>query len=412
MFTRNFLNLMSSVPQASTVVYGTMPVKDVYGMQYCLSTQHNRFPNAVTEAFTSDAYAAGISFGSDDTTPTENDYNLHSTITSGISVSIAQRVMAYSDGPSYTYHMTVTNTSSDEITIGEIGYKQMCRCCFTYANTSALDAIILLDRTVFDPVITLQAGQTCSIRYRLATNPWEGSDNGVKVVSWQFGSDSDVAAMIDAAHMGTIDLKDHWAIGDMRRVSIDAFTSGDGVQHAAQTIDLTITSFDNYNNCGCVMQADFSEGLATAVRMNESTSNSGGYGSSEMRNVTLPALANAMPSWLKSKMMTFTVKSSEGNLSSFIDDVTGNKLALRSEVEAINRTTYSHAGEGTYVRWYLSNAKMRQKRTGRNGGNAVWWLRSPQKNNATDFVAMRADGSDGTNARANTNQLIAPFMCL
>lgn len=412
MFTRNFLNLMSALPQASSTVSGTMPVKDVYGMQYCLSNQHNRFPNAVTEAYTTDAYAAGISLGTGSEEPSENDYNLGSTITSGLSVSIASRTPSFTGGVSYTYQLSITNTSSNDIVISEIGYKQTCRCAYTYGNTSAFDAIILLDRSLVSPAITLHAGQTCSLRYRLATNPWEGTDNGVKVVSWQFGSDEDVAAMIDAAHLGTIDLRDHWAIGDMRRISVGAFTAGDGTEHAAQTIDLTITSFEDYNGCGAVMQVDFSESLALNGRMNETSSNFGGYGGSEMCTTTLPALANAMPSWLKSKMLTFSVPTSEGNTSPTIVNVPGNKLALRSEREVINRVTYSHDGEGSYLSWYVINGKMRQKRVGRNGSNAAWWLRSPLKTNGTHFVFMRADGSDGNSAAANSLQYIAPFMCL
>ena len=411
MLTRNFLNIMSAMPQSSSTVYGTMPVKDVYGMQYFHTNQYDRFPAVRTETPTTNEYAAGISIGSDPTPASENDCNLGRTITSGVSITVASRPLSYNGGTSLTYMLTVTNTSSAEKTIAEIGYKQVCRGAVTQGGTTSAEITVLLDRTVVDPVITLPAGQTCSITYRLATNPWEGVDNGVKIVSWQFGSDDDVAAMIDAAHNGTIDLSDHWAIGDMRTVDIGAFSSG-GITHNAEKIDLVITSFDDYNGCGAVMQVDFAEALTAGAKMSESSSNFGGYAAMEIFTGTLPALANAMPGWLKSRLLPFSVSVSKGTKSEEIASVTSNKLALRSEIEVFNKTDYSYTGEGNPIGWYLSAAKMRQKRAGRTGANAVWWLRSPAKNSTSNFATIKADGSVGNSASASTTQYIAPFMCL
>ena len=410
MFTRNAINLMAAMPQSSSTVYGTMPVKDVYGLQYFHTNQY-AFPASRVEACTTNQYAEGISVGSDDRPASENDFNLGGTITSGVSLSIASRTLSYAGGTALSYLVTVTNTSGNDITVAEIGYKQKCRASLVQGSNAAADVIVLIDRTLVEPAITLQHNQTCSIMYRIAADPFETTDNGVKIVSWQFGSDEDVAAMIDAAHEGTIDLSDHWCVGDMRTCVVDALTDGAGVSHGQESIDLVITSFDDSYDCGSVMQVDFAEALSFATRMSDTATNYNGYGATEMYGATLPAIADAMPQWLADRMIEFGVPTSSGNQQSSIEVVGGNRLALRSEVEVLGTVAGSYDGEGSAIGWYLPAAKLRQKRIGRTGSNSTWWLRSPLKGNALQFDIIDANGNRG-NASATDNRHIVPFMCL
>ena len=411
MFTRSYHELMEAMPQSSSTVYGTVPVKDVYGMQYFHTNQYT-FPYSRTEAFTTGAYSAGISIGRDGTPAKDTDHNLRSTITSGVSVNIASRTFSLSGVVSLTYNMTVSNTSSSDITIAEIGYKQTCRGAVAPASTSAQDVIFLVDRTVIEPAITIRPGEACVIRYELGTEPWSRMVGDLKVVGWQYGSDGDVAAMIDAARNGDMDLSDYWAVGDMRPCTIGPWTDGSGTEHPEETIDLVITSFDDYEGCGCLMQVDFAEALAAKVRMHPEAANAGGYGITEMCTDTLPALFDAMPAWLRSRMLAFDVKSSNGNSSDLITVTSGNKLALRSEIEVLNTVTSSYAGEGQAVPWYLIANKMRTKRNGRYGSNAAWWLRSPLKGNSAQYVLTKADGSARESSSMVNAQCVAPFLCI
>lgn len=225
---------------------------------------------------------------------------------------------------------------------------------------------------------------------------------GVTIVPFATGEDDEIVAMIQAAHAGTLDLQTDggWAVGDSRTISIGSFTDGAGTTHAQQNIAIAISSFGDYNNCGCVMQFDFVENLATTIRLSDVASNAGGYGATEMYSTTLPALVNALPAWLKNSLVTFSVLSSAGSKSSTILTVTNNKLALRSESEVIGYASKSFSGEGEGLPYYY-NMLSRM----RNG-----WLRSPKKDSSESFLAWSGNRTEGI--FPNNAKGVRPFGCL
>ena len=231
----------------------------------------------------------------------------------------------------------------------------------------------------------------------------------LKIVQWtdSTATDEEIGAMIDAAQAGTIDLYDcGWRVGDVRTITISAFTGGNSTSHAQQDIDIVISQFGDYNSCGAVMQFDFKDELATAQRWDPSTN---AYGTSEMKVTTLPALVNALPSWLKDRLIEFGVLvASNGNGS--ITTVTGNKLALRSEVEIFGSTTYSKSGEGSQIDYYKTSAN-RVKKRGHSGSASAWWERSPYSGNTNNACNVNSDGTANNNNVNNTNGL-APFGCI
>lgn len=232
----------------------------------------------------------------------------------------------------------------------------------------------------------------------------------VEIVPFSTGTDAQIAAMIDAAQAGSIDLQQDggWAVGDTRTISISAFTGGGNVSHAAQDIDIVITSFDEYMNSGNVMQFDFKDELASGNRMNSSNTNQGGYGQSEMKTTTLPALVNALPTWMQERLIEFSVLAAVGQGSATIETVTGNKLALRSEIEVFGKTSYSNAGEGTAIPYYSQTQANRVKKRGHTGSSSNWWERSPDGNNL--FCDVSRDGN-ATYDSANNEFGLAPFGC-
>lgn len=413
MITQNMRNLMAIALQSSGTVYGMLPVTDVSGAVRYLSPLF-AFPGSHAEAFTLDANSAGISIGTGTTAATVTDYNLEATITSGITVTLESNIVRMDgDSPYHEYTFAITNTSESALTISEVGYKQALRSCSTQGGTSDSAGVFLLDRTVLSSPLTIQAGDAGILVYALKTSPPSKTVSGVKIVSFTYGTDEEVAAMIDAARLGTIDLQTDgdWAVGDMRTIHIDAFTGGGSTAHAAQDIDIAITQFGDYMGCGCLFQFDFVESLATGQRMNSSNTNVGGYGSSEMRGTTLPALVDALPEWLRTRLKTFDVLASAGNKSTTIETVTNNKLALRSEVEIFGTTTYSAAGEGTQIEWYKRGTAPRTKRLGRTGSASSWWERSPRVSAATYFCFVSINGGASGNTASGAYGL-SPFGCI
>lgn len=414
MLTRNFENILSSIIASSSIIFGHLPILGVNGLEYFL-TNNFAFPGSRSEAFTLDKTAAGISIGIGNTAPTKTDTNLEDTITSGVNVVVTSKVVGCDTpgSPYLEYTLTVTNTGSSPLTITEIGYKQTVKAAAYPGATSSADVVCLLDRSVFDDPIVIQAGDAGVIKYTLKTTPITRSKAGVDLVSFTYGSDEDVAAMIDAARNGLIDLQTDggWAVGDYRKIHIDAFTGGGSKAHAAQDIDIVISQFGDYNSCGCLFQFDFVESLAVGQRMNSSNTNSGGYGASEMYTTTIPALVEALPSWLKSRLRTFDVLASAGSQSATIDTVSGNKLALRSEIELLGSTPNSKAGEGSQIDWYKAGTAPRTKRLGRTGSASSWWERSPYGSNSTYFCYVSNSGNASSN-NASLAYGLAPFGCI
>ena len=234
----------------------------------------------------------------------------------------------------------------------------------------------------------------------------KGEEEPLALVSWGGGTDEEIGAMIDAAHQGRIDLSDYWAVGDVRTITVSAFTGGNSVSHEQQDIDIVIAQFGDYNSCGSVLQFDFKDELATGQRYDAS---SNAYGTSEVKTETLPALANALPSWLKNRLKEFDVLvASNGNGS--ITTVTGNKLALRSEVEIFGSTTYSKAGEGSQIDYYKTSAN-RAKKRGHNGSIDDWWERSPVRDRS-DYACIVYYNGTVTQYYVYVGPGLAPFGCL
>ena len=409
MINRNLKNLLSMGLQSAAGVYGCMPINGVDGRTYYHPGQF-AFPSSRTAATTLSAAAAGISVGKGATAATEDDLNLENTITSGINLTLTETVLGCDEPgqPWVQYKLTATNTGSEAITITEVGYKQTVKGTRWPKGTSASDVVCLIDRTVLSTPVTIEAGDAGVILYKLRTNPTPARTvSGVEIVSWTWGTDAQVAAMITAARNGTIDLQTDggWKVGDVRLAQISAFQSGN-VNHAAQTVALVISDFAEYEGCGNVMQFDFLDCLAAGNRMNSSNTNAGGYGATEMYSTTLPALEAALPSWLRGLLKTFSVKSSAGGQSDEILTVTGNKLALRSEVEIFGATTYSKAGEGVQVELYKRTAQ-RSKTTPGN----YWWERSPNGGNSTNFCSVNG-GSPNSGSNAAGAYGVAPFGCI
>lgn len=295
---------------------------------------------------------------------------------------------------------TVTATVGDYSytgTAGEDGY-----CTLTVKRAGTYSVTAKLGIRVSDAVTAevSESGVTVEV---IATLP---------DVSWAKTSDEQVAGILDKARAGEIDLQADvgWKVGDARTIHIGALTGGGDTSHEEQDIDIVISSFENYNKCGCKMQFDFKQTLANAGRMNATNTNSGGYKASEMYTTTLPALVEALPEWLKERLVEFSVKASAGKQSSTIETITGNKLALRSEIEVRGSSFKSQYGEGTQIEYYKKNGTA--KTYGSSGLKGDWWTRSPNTKANTSFCIVPAYAGDNNVMGASYSSYISPFGCL
>ena len=423
MVTKNFKNFLAMILTANEGGIGVVPVTDVYGVRkyatnYLFAT--STFPYACRYTYTLDKYASGVCFGIGGSTEDEEDYNLEDQITNGISVLLVSRNSGIEDGcPTLTFTFSIVNTSLETIVVREVGYKCKLLCADTPGRNQNEARVIMLDRTLLETPLVILPSDSATLIYTIKTLPFKPKMvNGVKIVPFEYGTDAEIGAIIDAAHAGTIDLQTDagWRVGDMRKISIGAFMAGGDVTEPNQDIDIVISSFEEYNGCGNVMQFDFYELLSEAVRMHSGAMSVNKYGDSEMCTVTLPALVEELPDWLKDRLITFNVETSEGT-------VEGNKLALRSGFEVFGATyadqaiTNCKTDEGdAQIDWYHRTLLVQNgsaKRYGYNGnGNPSWWFRSTSNATNAFQTAYLWNGTTLYGYSNNDRRGCAPFGCL
>jgi len=172
MITKNLKNLANSMLQATpnSNVRGLLPVRAVDGNTFHVASYFNSYPRAVTETFTLSATAAGISVGSGNTPATDEDYQLESTITSGLTAQV-NRILDF-DGSGYPYiryDIMLTNNTGNDIVVNEIGYKQNIQTATSSGGASVAARLCLIDRTVLNSPLVIEAGTYEVIRYTLKT---------------------------------------------------------------------------------------------------------------------------------------------------------------------------------------------------------------------------------------------------
>ena len=398
MVTKNLKNIMRAVPVSINGSNGYIQVKDVYYRTRFMPLNFaSTFPNSLTIAATLNEFAAGISVGRGSTPATENDINLEDTITDNIVLTLTNTEYGKKDVDRFfiRFTMTITNISNDPIVIKEAAYKQNVLAATSYDFTNFGGHVILIDRTVFSTPLTIQGTDAGVLVYEISASTEEKFKNGIQLVPFEYGTADQIAAMIDGARQGLIDLQTDggWAIGDVRTISFDSFSILDGhsnVQSAGQ-IDIVISSFDDYNNCGCLFQFDFVQCFNGGTNMNTTATNSGGYSGSYMHTTIIPSVVYALPEWLRTRLKTFDVIVGVGGGSSEVETVSGNKLALRSESEVCGTSTFSAPDGGTLIPIYKY---WRNKYRGISIedqdyiGHYGWWLRDPALNSTSNFCII------------------------
>ncbi|MCC2123798.1 DUF6273 domain-containing protein [Faecalibacterium sp. CLA-AA-H254] len=146
-----------------------------------------------------------------------------------------------------------------------------------------------------------------------------------------------------------------------------------------------------------------------AFTMNTSNTNSGGWGSSQMRSKVLGSASSptsptantllaALPADLRAVMKSctkYTDNKGGGNTASNVSSTT-DYLFLLSEYEVFATHQYCNDAEPNYQAQYdyfkAGNSKVANKHSA-TGTAAVWWLRSPGYGGHTSFCAVLSSGS-------------------
>ena len=163
-----------------------------------------------------------------------------------------------------------------------------------------------------------------------------------------------------------------------------------------------------------------------AFTMNTSNTNSGGWGSSQMRSKVLGSASSptsptantlmaALPSDLRAVMKSctkYTDNKGGGNTASNVSSTT-DYLFLLSEYEVFATHQYCNDAEPNYQAQYdyfkAGNSKVANKHSA-TGTAAVWWLRSPFYSGDITFCAVSSSGSLDSGSAAYAYGVVPGFV--
>lgn len=118
----------------------------------------------------------GIIVGSGTTPATEDDYCLENKI-SGLSGSVVSNITGFDTTGNNYYsilNITLTNNSASDVTVSEVGRIVNMYSAGSKGSTSVSNRYaFLLERTVLDVPVTIEAGSSALIEYRVDYEPVE-----------------------------------------------------------------------------------------------------------------------------------------------------------------------------------------------------------------------------------------------
>lgn len=185
--------------------------------------------------------------------------------------------------------------------------------------------------------------------------------------------------IIEACHSNAV--PDTWKVADQKPMTIN------GVDYQ---IDIIGKNHDDYSDGSGKAPLTFQlhNCYDTKYAMNASSTNVGGWGSSDMRITHLPAILGLMPAAVQSGIREVNKLTSEGNRGTNII-TKQDKLFLLSEIEIFGSVSYSRNGEGEQYDYYKAG---KSKVKTYYGSETSWGERSPSGFNSVRFCYVGEDG--------------------
>ena len=280
------------------------------------------------------------------------------------------------------------------------------------ANESALSTIGTITVTVIytENGITKTASTTVTV--------------SVKIVTWAAGTDAEIADMVAAADAGQISLKDYWAVGQERTVSLAAMAAtGVGETHAAQNATLVLmdsacTGFTlAATTSGGKTKPDFIVGLKNSLlekgQMNSSGTSANGWSGSARRTWCNNIFRPSIPASLRGIFKQFKWKQGKGGGHSSGILETTDYFGFAPEKAVFGSATHSQSDEAAlYAQWDWYKTSANQiKKLGDTGSASSWWECSPFSGDSTAFCSVNSGGS-ASGYGATYLIGFAPFGCI
>lgn len=238
-------------------------------------------------------------------------------------------------------------------------------------------------------------------------------ESALDIVSWESGTDKQIAAMVAAADAGQINLSDYWHVGDTRTVYLSEMdATGVGESHGSQSVQFVLSDPGHFTLASgkpCNFVVNMKDCLKETGYMNSSNTNSGGWNGCARRTWCNNVFRNAIPSGLRPAFKQFKTKAATGTGTA--STTSTDWFALPSEMEVFGRVTYanSSAESGNTQLNYYKTSSNRVKKV--NGSADWWWGRSPYSSYSNGFCVVSTVGS-AYSSFASYGYGLSPFGCI
>ena len=173
MITSNFKKFLMLLlaSQGTSSALSMVPVKTPTGSTKYIAPSFSAFPGEPAMFFTTSMSDYGIHVGSGSTPPAESDYALEQPITSGLTATSPSITVNYdaAGNPYKDILLTLSNTTSSDITITEVGYYVRMVYWDTQGVTTNNKMAFMIDRTLLDSPLTIPANGAGVLKYQLKT---------------------------------------------------------------------------------------------------------------------------------------------------------------------------------------------------------------------------------------------------
>ena len=264
-----------------------------------------------------------------------------------------------------------------------------------------------------------------------------GSESGseeLNIVTWADGSWEDIGAMIEAYYAGEINISDYWAIGDTKRIQLNAISSGTTREaQSEQYIDLTIidiahddlvTAVNGVSKAALTIQSKFCLASTGYMYSAYNSPNYSLWSDSPRRTWCNNDFKNALPASLvalikKVSKVTYRYGYTGTYASYRGSTTTQDDVFFLSEMEVYGtqalgpESNYGRGADGTQYEYYKT-ASNRMKYLGIDGTSAnIWWLRSSyvDTNGYSYFRSVHRGGYEFYNF-ADDALGLAPAFCI
>ena len=195
-------------------------------------------------------------------------------------------------------------------------------------------------------------------------------------------------------------------IGDTKE--IDMGTYGTHTLRIANTSTPSECSTAGFSQTACGFVLEFAD-IITTHKMNDTTTNVGGWPVTSMRTFVNNDIYNAIPSEIKNAIIDTTVVSGHGSTSGEANFTSTDKLYLLEPKEIYTNFSSSWDTAKDLTRtldYYTAQGVTTSNSSGaikKNGTTASdWWLRSAYFNGTSNFLIMDSGGDYGAINASNT----------